>query len=207
MGRSFYGDDEFVDTKPGYKGEISDALKEKESLHGNISFVEGMGIRSTPYLESLVNLTKTFIQDKFSIANAELGTQLSAFRNEITYYMDQIATYTREEAFLGVTIPTLVSAIVVNKKSAPVRIFFPLAVSAVSFRLAMPKAYGAVKDKVSHWEQEKYPDAYKQQQDLSRSARELAEQFRVVREQAKLDLQKNVHDARVYVTDLLKDDE
>lgn len=207
MGRSFYGDDEFVDTKPGYKGEISEALKEKESLHGNISFVEGMGIRSTPNLESIVNLTKTFIQDKFSIANAEVGTQISAFRNEFTYYMDQVATFTREEYFLGVTIPTLISAIVVNKKSAPVRIFFPLAVSAVSFRLAMPKAYGAVRDKVSRWEQEKYPDAYKQQQDLSRSARELAEQFRVAREQAKLDLQKNVHDARVYVTDLLKDDE
>ncbi|PSK38597.1 hypothetical protein C7M61_002532 [Candidozyma pseudohaemuli] len=207
MGRSFYGDDEFVDAKPGYKGEISDALKEKESLHGNISFVEGMGIRSTPYLESIMNKTKTFIQDKFSIANAELGTQLSAFRNEFTNYMDEILSFTRDESELGVTIPTLVSAIVVNKKSAPLRIFFPLAVSAVSFRLAMPKTYGAVSDKVSRWEQEKYPDAYKQQQDLSRSARELAEQFRVVREQAKLDLQKNVHDARVYVTDLLKDDE
>lgn len=208
MGRSFYGDDEFVDTKPGYKNEIPESLKEKESLHGNISFVEGMGVRTTPYLESLVNQTKTFLQDKFSIINAELGTQASAFRNEFNHYSAQAGELIKEpENLLEVTVPTLLSAIVVNNRAAPLRIFFPITVSAIAFRIAMPKSYEATKDKVLKWEQEKYPEAYKQQTELSQSARELAEQFRKVQQQSKLDLQKSVHDARVYVTELLKDDE
>ncbi|KAF3988342.1 hypothetical protein FT663_02376 [Candidozyma haemuli var. vulneris] len=208
MGRSFYGDAEFVETKPGYKGEISEALKEKESLHGNISFVEGMGVRTTPYLESLVNQGKTFLQDKFSIVGAEVGTQVSAARNEIRSLTESAGALIQEpDKVLDVTIPTLVSAIMVNNRAAPLRIFFPITVSAVAFRIAMPKTYEATKGKVLDWEKERYPEAYQSQSDLAKSGRELAEQFRRVREQSKLDLQQHVHDARVYLTDLWKDEE
>lgn len=208
MGRSFYGDDEFVETKPGYKSEISKALKEKESLHGNISFVEGMGIRSTPYLESVVNQCKTFLLEKFSIANAELGTQVSAARNELRSLTNKAQDLIQEpDRLLDVTIPTIVSAIMVNNRAAPLRILFPITVSAAAFRIAMPKTYEAAKNEVLEWESKNYPETFKQQQELLKSAQELAEQFCKARDQSKLDLQRSVHNARVYLTELWRDDE
>ncbi|XBA48871.1 hypothetical protein SBP28_003396 [Candidozyma auris] len=208
MARSFYGDDEFVETKPGYKSEISKSLKEKESLHGNISFVEGMGVRTTPYLEKLVNRSKTYLEDKFSIYGAEVGTQISAARNEVKAFATKANDLIKEpDMLMEVTFPTLVSAIMVNNRAAPLRILFPITVSAAAFRIAMPKTYEASRDKVLEWEKETYPDTYKQQQDLVQSGRELWEQFRQVREQSKLDLQQHVHNARVYLTEVLKDED
>lgn len=166
--RSFYEDDVLVLTKPGYNAEISASLKQKESSHGNVSFVDGMGIRSTPYLESHLNRLRVALYDKLSLYAAEIGTQITAVSSETKSIANSVHD-TIKEPLLPSTIyiltATLASSIFASKKSWPIRFAAPLTVGVASTAYFMPRTYGTLKSKYNATEKEYFPRLHQQKQD------------------------------------------
>lgn len=207
--RSFYEDDELITTKPGYNAAITKDLREKESSHGNISFIEGMGVRTTPYLEKHFNTVRQFLHEKFSIASAELGTQKSALANEYAILKSKVNEVILEPIVpdcVNVIFPVLVASIVVNRRSLPLRFLATSMVFGVSVKYYMPRTYGAAKLKVILWEKENFPDVWQQQIEAKKSAEDFAAGTKVYSELLKLDLQRQIHGARLWVAKLLEDE-
>ncbi|SGZ56932.1 CIC11C00000003699 [Sungouiella intermedia] len=206
--RSFYEDEELITTKPGYNSEISKELKEKESAHGNISFIEGMGVRTTPYLEKHFNNLRSYLHDKFSIAAAELGTQRTAVANEWSTFKNKVDEVILEPVIpdcVNVIFPVLITSVAVGRRSLPVRFLATSAAFGLSVKYYMPRTYGAAKSKLLLWEKENYPDLWKKQQEIGEQTRDLIAETNNLRAQLKQDLQKQIHEARLWVAKLLED--
>lgn len=207
--RSFYEDDELITTKPGYNAEITKDLQEKESSHGNISFVEGMGVRTTPYLEKHFNSVRQYLHEKVSIASAELGTQKTALANEYATFKSKVDEIILEPVIpdcVNVIFPVLVASIVVNRRSLPLRFLATSAVFGLSVKYYMPRTYGAAKSKVVLWEKENLPDLWQQQIEAEKSAKDFAAGVTEYSELLKIDLQRQIHEARLWVAKLLQDE-
>lgn len=198
--RSFYEDDELVTTKPGINAEIQPELQAKESSHGNISFVDGMGVRTTPYLEKQANAFRHFLHEKTSVLAAEIGTQKTAFVNEWHTLQSKLDETILDPVFPGVVsfvLPILVTNVFVAKRALPLRFLASSLVAGVSLKYNMPLTYVASKGKLCAWEKENFPELHKQQQELASAANLWVKDAKVLRDQAKVDLQKQVHDARL----------
>lgn len=209
MGRSFYEDDELITTKPGYNAEITPELKQKESSHGNIAFIEGMGVRTTPFLEKHFNSLRLMLHDKLAVVNAELGTQSTALANEWNTLRGKFQGLVKEPFLPGVVdvvFPALVGSILVHKRALPIRFLVPTLFAGVAFRYNMPRTYEVTKSKILDWEQTNFPQAYTQQNELAATACEYNREALILAEQAKIDLQRQVHEARKFVVQLLGDD-
>lgn len=207
--RSFYGNDELITTQPGYNAEITKELQEKESSHGNISFVEGMGVRTTPYFEKHFNNLRLFIHSKWAVASAELGTQKTALANEWNNFKSKLDEIILEPIIpdcVNVVFPMLVASIAVSRRSLPVRFVATSAVFGLSVKYYMPRTYQATKSKILLWEKESYPDLWQKQKEVGEAVRGLAADVNKLRELLRLDLQRQVHDARVWVAKILDDE-
>ncbi|GEQ71012.1 hypothetical protein JCM33374_g4693 [Metschnikowia sp. JCM 33374] len=207
--RSFYEDDELVTTKPGINAEIQPELKQQESAHGNISFVDGMGVRTTPYLEKQANAFRHYVHDKASVLLAELGTQKTAVANEWANLQSKINDTILDPVFPGVVsfvFPILVTNVFVAKRALPLRFLASSLVAGVSLKYNMPLTYLASKGKLAAWEKENFPELHKQQGDLFQIAHVWVQDAKVLRDDAKLDLQKSVHDARIALIKALDDE-
>lgn len=206
--RSFYGDEELITTKPGYNAEITSELQEKESAHGNISFIQGMGVRTTPYLEKHFNNLRLYVHDKLSIVNAELGTQKTAVANEWATFKSKVDEIIVEPVIpdcVNVIFPTLIASIVVSRRSLPIRFLATSTVFGVSVKYYMPRTYEKSKSKILGWEKESYPEIWKQQEEFGGQMRDLVGEFEKYKAQLKQDLQKQIHEARLWVAKLLED--
>lgn len=206
--RSFYGDEELITTKPGYNAEITKELQEKESSHGNISFIQGMGVRTTPYSEKHFNNLRLYAHDKWSILAAELGTQKTAVANEWSTIKNKVGEVIVDPVIpdcVNVIFPTLIASVAVGRRSLPIRFLATSAVFGVSVKYYMPRTYANTKSKLLLWEKETYPEFWKQQQEFGEQARDLVADFEKYRAQLKQDLQKQIHEARLWVAKLLED--
>ncbi|KAF8000723.1 hypothetical protein HF325_004512 [Metschnikowia pulcherrima] len=171
--RSFYEDDELVTTKPGMNAEIQPELREKESSHGNISFVDGMGVRTTPYLERHSNALREFIRNNTRVILAELGTQQTALRNEWLNLKAKIDETILDPVFPGIVsllFPVLATNVFVARRALPYN---------------MPLTYLAAKGKLLAWEKQNLPEFYQQRHELVTAANVWVDDARVLRAQAK----------------------
>ncbi|KAF5210252.1 putative MICOS subunit [Clavispora lusitaniae] len=208
--RFFYEDEELITTTPGYNTEISSELKEKESVHGNIALVDGMGVRSTPYLEKHFNKLRLLAHEKLSIASAEIGTQKSALANEWAIVKSKVNDVVVEPVvprLMDVLFPVLVVSVFVSRRSFPVRFLSTAAVGGFTFKHNMPQTYENIKSRFLTWEYENFPEAAKQQNDKFASLDVMASDVTKYTSQAKSDLQAQIHDARKWVVSALSDED
>lgn len=207
--RSFYADDEDVITKPGFNSKITEELKEKESAHGNISFIEGMGIRTVPILEKYSNKFRLFLHDKLQLYSAELDTQKTAASNEwntVKAQYNQVIAEPVLPSLIYILTASLTGSILVNRRSLPVRFITPLVFGGVAFNYFMPKSYNNAQNKLIGLEKSNYPDVYKQQNELIDQFNEYKKQFNQSLQQGEIELQKNIHETKGYLCDLLSDE-
>lgn len=208
MGRSFYEDEELVITKPGFNTEINKDLKEKESAHGNISFVEGMGVRSTPYLEKYVEKLRLALHENLAVLGAELGTQKTAISNEYSNLKDKIDELIQEPVvpqLVNVVGPILLTSVVVFRRSLPTRFFATTLVGGACVKYYMPKTYGKVQNKLLVLEQENFPELKKQREQILKHIDVYKKDAERFSERTQKDLQRQVHHARKWLERVMKD--
>lgn len=209
MGRKFYEDDELVTTKPGINTAISAELEAKESGHGNVSYVDGMGIRTTPYLEKQANIFRLYVHEKATLISAELATQKTALANEWAILKAHVDATILDPVFPGVVnflFPVLATNVFVARRALPLRFLASTIAAGVSLKYNMPLTYEASKSRLCVWERENFPELHKQKNELVESAEVWLKDAKVLREQTKVDLQKLVHDARLAVVKALDDE-
>lgn len=208
MGRSFYEDEELIITKPGFNTEINADLKEQESSHGNISFVEGMGVRSTPYLEKYTEKLRLALHENLSILSAELGTQKTAILNEYANLQNKVDEVIKEPVvpqLVNVVGPLLLTTILVSKRSLPVRFVATTLVGGLSVRYYMPKTYEAAKTKLIAFEKENLPEVQKQRLDIMKHLDVYKHDAEKFADRRQKDLQRQVHHARKWVEKVMRD--
>lgn len=206
--RHFYEDEELITTKPGFNTEISAQLKEKESAHGDIAYVDGMGVRTTPYLEKHLNAFRLYAHDKLSVAAAELGTQVSALGNEFNYLkskIDEVVVDPVVPNLVNVVFPILVTSVLVHRRSLPVRFAVSTFVAGAAVKYYMPHTYDAAKTKLVTWERESLPELYESQQQLAASLYAHKEATVEHGQYLKLKLRQQVHEAREWIQKTLDD--
>lgn len=208
MARSFYEDEELITTKPGFNTEINDVLKEKESSHGNISFVKGMGIRSTPYLETYISSLRKTLHENLSILSAELGTQKTAFFNEYANLQEKIDEVIKEPVvpqLVNIVGPILLTSVIVSRRSLPIRFVATAFVGGSCFKYYMPNTYNQVKGKLLDFEKETFPELAKQRTELLSTLVLYKNDADKYSASAKEDLQHQIHQARQWLENVLKD--
>lgn len=206
MGRSFYEDDAFVITKPGVNVEISDTLKEQESNHGNITYVQGMAIRTTPYLEKYSNSIRLWLHDKVSIYSAELGTQKSFINNEINSLKNEIDSTIQEPVLPGliyILTATLTGSIVASRRALPIRFITPIIFGTAATAYFTPKTFDSITSKYENYERNTFPEINKQKHELCDEYCKLKAQSEQSIANAKTDLQNSIHDARMKLIDFI----
>ncbi|KAK6455562.1 apolipo protein O-domain-containing protein [Scheffersomyces xylosifermentans] len=209
--RSFYEEDELVINKPGYNAEISEELKAKESAHGNISFVEGMGVRTTPFLEQYSNKLRLFLHDKLSIYGAELGTQKSAFVNEVNTISNEVVSVIHEPVLpnlIYILTASLTGSILVSRRTLPLRFVTPVLFDGVALNYYMPKTFDTLSQRYDTFEKETFPEFHQKKQELvSENYQNVKKEVNTGISEAKIALEKVVHDARVYLKDVFEEEE
>lgn len=202
--RSFYDNDSLVTTTPGINAKIPDKLEQQEKLH-NISFVEGMGVRTAPHLEKYFNHAREFLHETLNIWSAEINTQTSALLNEFHHLKSQVQSVVREPLLLHahqVVLPTLLGAILVNRRGLLLRCAVPTALFAASSKYYLPETWGAISGKVANYEKETYPDLYKLQVELRQQAAEVWNESLVWAEVKKADLTEQIGQTRRRIAEL-----
>ncbi|KAK6197566.1 apolipo protein O-domain-containing protein [Scheffersomyces amazonensis] len=209
--RTFYTDDELVITKPGTNVEISAELREKESAHGNISFIEGMGIRTTPYFEKYANQFRLYLHDKTSVAEAELNTQISAVNNEIQSITNEIQSFIKEPLLpnsIYILTLTLAGSILVNRRVFPLRLVTPILFGTASLSYYMPNTFKTITTRYETYEKETFPEFNTQKNQLIfDNYYKFKQEFENQLDSANATLTDSVHSARVYIKDLISDDD
>lgn len=208
--RSFYEDDKFVVSKPGFSAEIDSKLEEKESSHGNISFIHGMGIRTTPILEQYTNQARLFLHEKLSYYGAEVSTQISAFQNELHTLQQEVHSIIKEPVLpnlIYVLTATLTGSILVNRRALPLRFITPVVFGGAAFRYYMPNSFEQARLNYDHFEETNFPEVSKLRQELAVLGQGYKRAFNGFIDDANIELQRSVHTGRVYLKSLLEDDQ
>ncbi|CAK7892482.1 hypothetical protein CAAN1_01S10286 [[Candida] anglica] len=206
--RGFYEDDDLVVNKPGFNAEITKELKEQESSHGNVSFIQGMSIRTTPILEEYTNIARHYLHEKWSYYGAELETQKSALSNEVTSVKQEIRSVVREPVLpnlIYVLTATLSGSILVNRRALPVRFITPLLFGGASLSYFMPKTFSEISSCIDSYEAKHLPEVRSLQTDLKKQYQEAERATDQQLDCAKKTLTSAVHDARVFVAQLLSE--
>lgn len=208
MVRSFYeNDDSLVIGKPGSPTtEISPELESQESSHGYILFVQGMGVRTAPYLELFINKFRLATHDKLSVAEAEVSNVKSAVYNEVHSISNEISTTIQEPVLpnlIYILTLSLTGSILVRHRILPTRFVIPLAIGIAATSYFMPQTYGTLVSKYNNWEVKQFPEVHQQRLLLKQNYKELKNAGGIYIKDANVDLQRLVHVAREYVTDLL----
>lgn len=206
--RGFYENDDLIDTKPGYNSKITEDLKQKEMSHGNISFIQGMGIRTTPYLEEYANKVRHFLHEKWSYYGAELRTQKSAALNEYNSIADNISSSIKEPvlpSLIYILTASFSGSILVNKRALPIRFITPILFGGVAFKYLMPQSFEVCSQRFFQTEKENFPELYDNQvaglQEIDAYKKQLEDTNLSIKKQ----LQDTVHDARLYILELFSD--
>lgn len=178
--RSFYEDDEYIVTKPGTNTEISPQLKEKESIHGEVSFVDGMVIRSFPILEDYTNSIRHYLYDKLSIYEAELNTLKSSFNNEFNNFKIEINEIINEPILpnlIYILTLSLSGSILVRRRNILMRFFSPLIFGGVGLWYFMPNTFNSIGKKYNQFELNYLPN------DVHIKRNEINENFKILNNQ------------------------
>lgn len=203
--RNFYEDDKLIETTPGKNIEIKDELKEKESSHGNISFVRGMGIRTTESLEKSFHTLRQQLNHHLSVYSAEFSTQQSSLANEY----DNIKTKFTEaikEPLLPSSIYVLTAAlsgsVFSSKRNIPLRFVTPILFGGIAFRYFMPYTCKEVQGKLLQTEKKYTPEVFSWQDEYIKKASLLKERACRKSQEWNQELIRGVHQTRVTIQDI-----
>ncbi|RCK63582.1 MICOS subunit MIC26 [Candida viswanathii] len=197
--RSFYEDDDYIVNKPGTTTPITPSLAQKESVHGDVTFVDGMVIRTTPLLEKYANAVRHFVHDKVSLWGAELATQQSAARNEWRIVRREVTDVIREPVLPGliyVLTASLTGSILVRRSNVLVRFVTPLAFGIGAVWWVMPRTFEAVGRRYGELEREYAPDVYVKRVELGKDVEEFKKSVEQGVEDVKTSVLRGVHDLR-----------
>ncbi|CAK9436184.1 uncharacterized protein LODBEIA_P07420 [Lodderomyces beijingensis] len=161
--RSFYENDTPVIPKPGTTQPISRQLEEEDSPHGQVSFVNGMIIRTTPQIETWMQAMRTSFNRNFQIWEAELATQKSAFSNELTHLQNDFDAVVTEPILprgLYILTVALTGSIMARNSNIVVRFMAPVAFGAGALRYFMPQTFHNVGARYDAWEKANAPHVY-----------------------------------------------
>lgn len=206
--RSFYEDDSNVSSTPGLAEPIPADLKAKEGVHGEVSFVEGMTVRSSPYLEKYANQVRFYIHDKYTVLAAELATQRLAFRQE----WNSVASFVNNDLIKDPVLPnsiyiltvTLLGSIAARNRSLPLRFLSPAVFGTGALAYYAPNTFNAAKGHLCKLERENLPEVYQQQQELKKQWDLLKLEGEKLTVQLEQDIQSGVHQTRDFIKDLFK---
>lgn len=205
MARAFYEDDEVVVTKPGHNEEISKDLKNKESSNGPINFVDGMGVRSTPFIESQMNKFRFFLHDKLSLIEAEFDTQVTAANNEFNFLKSKFNTVVKEPVLpnsIYILTATLTGSILANRRGLTLRTLSPLLFTIGGFKYFMPQSSRHIQNDIIEYEKENYPKFYNQQVEYMNQIKNSQQQLRDQGKQLDVQLLESIHKVRLYIQDI-----
>ncbi|CAX45459.1 conserved hypothetical protein [Candida dubliniensis CD36] len=200
--RSFYEDDEYIINKPGTITAITPELAEQESIHGQATFINGMVIRSTPILEKYANSIRHYLHNKLSIWTAELNTQTSAFKNELTTINSEINSLIYEPILpnlIYILTMTLTGSIFVRQRNIVIRFITPIMFGGLSLKYFMPNTFKAIIGKYDNVEKENLPQLYEQRQELTKNLKQLKNDMDQGLENAQVGVYQAVHDFRKLV--------
>lgn len=198
--RDFYVDDEVVINKPGVNTAITPELKEKEGLHGNVSFIEGMSIRTAPILEKYTGQARAWLHEKWLIYGSELSTQKSAFANEYNSIRNDISALIKEPVLpnlIYILTSTLTGSILVNRRSLPLRFLSPVVFGSVATSYFMPKTFASATGKLDRLEKDTVPEVHAAHQDLLKNYAQFKKDADAGVEELQVKLTSGVHDARI----------
>lgn len=208
MGRSFYEDEELITTTPGFNTEINAELKEKESSHGNISFVEGMGVRSTPYLEKYAEQLRLALHENLSVLSAEFGTQRTALLNEyanLQLKVDEIVKEPVVPQLVNIVGPILLTSVVVSRRSLPMRFVATSFVGGACLKYYMPATYNEMKKRLIVLEKENLPELQKKRLETIRHLQVYKKDAEKFGDRTQKDLERQIHHARKWLERVMRD--
>lgn len=197
--RSFYEDDDYIVNKPGTITAITSELAEKESTHGNVKFIDGMIIRTTPILEKYSNLLRNLIYDKLSIFEAELNTQKSAFKNEINNLNYEINEIIKEPVLpnlIYILTLSLSGSIMVRNRNIMFRFLNPVLFGGVGLWYFMPLTFNQLGKKYNELELKYSPELNKQRIEFNKNLNIWGNELLNGIENAKGSVLQAVHDFR-----------
>lgn len=208
VSRNFYEDDKLIETTPGKNIEIKDELKKKESSHGNISFVRGMGIRTTESLELSFHKLRQQLNYYLSVYSAEFSTQQSSLANEYENIKTKV-TDTIKEPLLPSSIYILTAAlsgsIFSSTRSIPVRFVAPVLFGGVAFSYFMPYSCKEMQGKLLESEKKYIPEVFSWQDEYIQKASQLKERAFKKSQEWNQELIRGVHQFRVIIGDIFSE--
>lgn len=178
VSRNFYEDDRLIETKPGENVQMSSEFKEKESAHGNISFVTGMGIRTTASLEQGFHKVRQQLNHYTSLYSAEFSTQLSSLTNEFDNIKREVTGMIKEPLLpssIYVLTATLTGSIFSSRRTVPVRLASPIFFGGIAFRYFLPYTFKAVEDKLLASEKKHFPGVFSLQEEYAKKISDFKE--------------------------------
>jgi organizing structure protein 2 len=208
--RHFYEDDAFVVTKPGVNSEITSELEQKETNHGNISYVKGMTVRSTPYLEEYSNKLRLWLYDRLSVYEAELGTQKSSFCNEVKTVQNGINSTIADPVLpnlIYILTATLSGSVLVGRRGFVLRSLTPLAFGTAATAYFAPNTFNNITSNYEAWELQKFPEFNQQKHEIIiKNYNYCKSTFNNSISTANAQLQSSIHDSRVKLAEIFKKD-
>lgn len=207
MARNFYEDDEIIVTKPGYNTEISPKLEDQETVHGDVSFVDGMIIRSLPILNSQLKTIREYVNEKIIIYSSELNTQVSAATNEWNSLNSKLQASIKEPILPGliyILTATLTGSVLSARRSLPIRFLTPTIFGITAYGYYMPKTFRQTTTKLVEWENNNVPEVYNQQSEILKELTTLGSKVEETFCTSRKIMESNIHNARVYINELLE---
>ncbi|CCE83510.1 Piso0_004088 [Millerozyma farinosa CBS 7064] len=204
--RNFYEKDDDIIAQPGVNVEISEKLKEQESPKGHISFIDGMGIRTLPYLEKYSTKLRLFVHEKSTYYGSELSNLNSAINNEFQTFQGEVKSLIKEPILPGgiyILTAALTGSIFARNRGIVLRFFTPVVFGGCAFKYFLPSSFNSSSEKLLHYEQKKYPEVYDKQNYYKQELLKLKNQSLEAVEDSKAELMRAVHSTRTYIADLL----
>ncbi|CAI5757122.1 unnamed protein product [Candida verbasci] len=203
--RTFYEDDELILNKPGIPlEETSSKLKQQESTHGDVEFVDGMVIRSTPILENYTSNFRKYLHDKFTIITAELGTQKSAIENEFNNLKSEYDQIVKEPILpnlIYILTISLSGSILVRNRNIGLRFITPLLFGGVTMNYTMPNTFNNLVSSYEKFEHENIPELSKQKQELAVYYQQFRKEFYNQQINLNESILSSIHDLRKFIND------
>lgn len=200
--RNFYEKDDEIISQPGLNVEISEKLREQESPKGHISFVDGMGIRTLPYLEKYSTKLRHFIYEKSTYYGSELSNLNSAFNNEFQTFKGEVKSLVKEPILPGgiyILTAALTGSIFARNRGIALRFFTPVVFGGCAFKYFLPNSFDSSKAKLIHLEQTKYPEVYQKHKYYKGVILKLTNQLFETLDDFKAEIMRAVHSTRTYI--------
>lgn len=208
--RKFYQDLEDELVVPGTNSTISKQLLQKEtpneSKNSEVSFVDGMTIRSSEVIEQNLNNLRKWTIDHLDYYFYEYQTAKSSFKNELLAISSKYHAIVVEPVLpnlIYILTGALSGSVLVNRRALPVRFFTPLVFGTTLYAYLMPQSFNNTREHLWRHEKENFPQVAQQHIQFLISLEENKQLANKKLEESNTCLISKVHSARKYIMDIL----